>query len=175
MATAAPAVAEAAGATSASASWLSDMLHSGALGYMIDGGIFMWPILLLAVIAYASIRWPRAVLVLVALSAILDRYVVAGLLPASYGVATHITSETLLGIVGLVLAAKALREERFFPALRHPATAFLLAFVVLAAISTLVNRAPIAQGAAGMIFTVCLHSSAGRAGRVVRPAFAAKR
>ncbi|TME34297.1 MAG: hypothetical protein E6I62_02750 [Chloroflexi bacterium] len=117
-------------------------------------GFGVLALLLLAVIAYASIRWPRAVLVLVALSAILDRYVVAGLLPASYGVATHITSETLLGIVGLVLAAKALREERFFPALRHPATAFLLAFVVLAAISTLVNRAPIAQAAAGMIFTV---------------------
>jgi biopolymer transport protein ExbB len=27
-----------------------DLLHSGALGYMIDGGIFMWPILLLAII-----------------------------------------------------------------------------------------------------------------------------
>lgn len=27
-----------------------DIFHSGALGYMIDGGIFMWPILLLAII-----------------------------------------------------------------------------------------------------------------------------
>ena len=38
-------------------------------------------VLLMALIAYASLRWPRTVLTLVAMSAILDRYVVAGLLP----------------------------------------------------------------------------------------------
>jgi len=27
-----------------------DFLHSGAMGYMLDGGIFMWPILLLAIL-----------------------------------------------------------------------------------------------------------------------------
>jgi biopolymer transport protein ExbB len=27
-----------------------DLLHSGALGYMIDGGVFMWPILILAIL-----------------------------------------------------------------------------------------------------------------------------
>src|SRR5687768_12740621 len=27
--------------------WLSDMFNSGAMGYMIAGGIFMWPILIL--------------------------------------------------------------------------------------------------------------------------------
>lgn len=45
-----------AGASSDKASgWMHDMLHSGALGYMIDGGIFMWPILLLGVLALAVI------------------------------------------------------------------------------------------------------------------------
>jgi biopolymer transport protein ExbB len=40
-------------------SWLSDFLHSGALGYMIKGGIFMWPILLLGILALGVIieRW----------------------------------------------------------------------------------------------------------------------
>ena len=28
-----------------------DLLHSGALGYMIDGGIFMWPLLALGILA----------------------------------------------------------------------------------------------------------------------------
>ncbi len=35
--------------------WLHDMLNSGALGYMIQGGIFMWPILLLGIIALGVI------------------------------------------------------------------------------------------------------------------------
>ncbi|MCY2963054.1 MAG: MotA/TolQ/ExbB proton channel family protein [Planctomycetota bacterium] len=35
--------------------WLSDMLHSGAMGYMIEGGIFMWPLLVMAVIALGVI------------------------------------------------------------------------------------------------------------------------
>ena len=35
--------------------WLNDMLNSGALGYMIDGGIFMWPILVLGILALGVI------------------------------------------------------------------------------------------------------------------------
>ena len=31
---------------------LSDVAHSGALGYMIEGGFFMWPILLAGVVAF---------------------------------------------------------------------------------------------------------------------------
>ena len=49
-----PAAAANAAATPATG-WLHDMLHSGALGYMIAGGIFMWPILILGVIALAVI------------------------------------------------------------------------------------------------------------------------
>ena len=35
--------------------WLHDMMNTGALGYMIAGGIFMWPILILGVVALAVI------------------------------------------------------------------------------------------------------------------------
>lgn len=35
--------------------WLHDLLHTGAMGYMIDGGIFMWPILFLGVLALGVI------------------------------------------------------------------------------------------------------------------------
>lgn len=48
----APQAAEVAGkAAEASASWVTEMLNSGALGFMIEGGIFMWPILILGVVA----------------------------------------------------------------------------------------------------------------------------
>lgn len=36
-------------------SWLSDLLHTGAMKYMIDGGIFMWPILFLGILALGVI------------------------------------------------------------------------------------------------------------------------
>jgi biopolymer transport protein ExbB len=35
--------------------FLHDLLHSGAMGYMIDGGIFMWPILILGILAFGVI------------------------------------------------------------------------------------------------------------------------
>lgn len=35
--------------------FLHDLLHSGAMGYMIEGGIFMWPILILGILALGVI------------------------------------------------------------------------------------------------------------------------
>jgi biopolymer transport protein ExbB len=43
------------GQSAKSANWLNDMMHSGALGYMLAGGLFMWPLLLLGVLALAVI------------------------------------------------------------------------------------------------------------------------
>jgi biopolymer transport protein ExbB len=49
---AAPQAAEAVETAAAAATpWYQEMLQSGALGYMIDGGIFMWPILFLGILA----------------------------------------------------------------------------------------------------------------------------
>ncbi len=42
-------------AATAEPGWLHDILNAGALGYMIAGGIFMWPILILGVVALAVI------------------------------------------------------------------------------------------------------------------------
>lgn len=50
-----PAKADADAAKKAEKGWLHDMMHSGALGYMIDGGIFMWPLLLLGILALGVI------------------------------------------------------------------------------------------------------------------------
>jgi biopolymer transport protein ExbB len=52
----APAEAAADGDTKAEEKgFLHDLLHSGATGYMIEGGIFMWPILALGILAFGVI------------------------------------------------------------------------------------------------------------------------
>ena len=39
----------------AAPAWYEELLKSGALGYMVDGGIFMWPIFFLGVLAFGVI------------------------------------------------------------------------------------------------------------------------
>jgi O-antigen ligase len=111
-------------------------------------------LVLLGIIAVAAVRWPRATLVLVALSAILDRYIVAGLLPESLGIASHLFSEILLTVIGGVIAWRAWTAHRFIQAFRHPATVFLVLFTVLGLVATVVNRVPIDQAFAGLLFTL---------------------
>jgi biopolymer transport protein ExbB len=53
--TAADAADTAATAAAAAPSMLEEMFKSGALGYMIDGGIFMWPIFFLGILAFGVI------------------------------------------------------------------------------------------------------------------------
>jgi biopolymer transport protein ExbB len=48
---AAPAADAAASAAAAGAPWYQELVMSGALGYMIEGGIFMWPILIMGIVA----------------------------------------------------------------------------------------------------------------------------
>jgi biopolymer transport protein ExbB len=47
--------ATATGAAEAAPSFLEEMLKTGALGYMWDGGIFMWPIFLMGILAFGVI------------------------------------------------------------------------------------------------------------------------
>jgi biopolymer transport protein ExbB len=54
-ATASSTVEKAAAAAAEAAPWYDELLHSGALGYLIDGGIFMWPILILGILAFGVI------------------------------------------------------------------------------------------------------------------------
>ncbi len=46
---------KAAEAAAAAPAWYEELLKSGALGYMMDGGLFMWPIFFLGVLAFGVI------------------------------------------------------------------------------------------------------------------------
>ncbi|MEO8639137.1 MAG: O-antigen ligase family protein [Chloroflexota bacterium] len=110
--------------------------------------------LLVAEAALASLRWPRAVLVGVVLSPILDRYLVPGLLPPDAEVLAHLLSEALLTAVGGALLAQAALRSSLRAAFDHPTVRLTLVFVVLAGISALVNAVPAGHALAGIGFTV---------------------
>jgi putative inorganic carbon (HCO3(-)) transporter len=110
--------------------------------------------LLVAEAALASLRWPRAVLVAVVLSPILDRYLVPGLLPPEAETLAHLLSEALLLAVGSALLVQAARANSLRAALNHPTVRMTLLFVVLAAIAAVVNAVPAGQALAGIGFTI---------------------
>ena len=110
--------------------------------------------LLVAEAALASLRWPRAVLVSVVLSPILDRYLVPGLLPPDAEALAHLLSEALLLAVGSALLVQSARRSSLRAAFDHPTVRMTLIFVLLAAISAVVNLVPAGQALAGIGFTV---------------------
>ena len=110
--------------------------------------------LLVAEAAYASLRWPRAVLVGVVLSPILDRYLVPGLLAPEAEVLAHFLSEALLLAVGSALVAQAARRTSLRAAFDHHTVRLTVLFVLLAAVSAVVNAVPAGQALAGIGFTI---------------------
>lgn len=119
-----------------------------AVGFVALGLAF---VLLLAAAAW---RWPRVVVMAVVLSPILDRYIVAGLVPPSLGFVAHVTSEALLAAVAVVLAIRGWRDGTLIPALRHPTVAALTAFAALAVVAAIVNLVPPTVALAGLAFTL---------------------
>jgi O-antigen ligase len=111
-------------------------------------------VVLLGLVAYAAVRWPRAAIVVVVLAPILDRYVVGGLLPSAVEGVAHYLSEGLLVVVGLTLAVRAWRAGRLGQAIRHPVLWATLAFVGVAAVSAIVNGVPPLVALVGIGFTV---------------------
>lgn len=110
--------------------------------------------LVVALVAVLGLRWPRAALLCVVLSPILDRYVVPGLLAPDAETLAHLLSEALLVAVGAALLVQAARRRTLRAALNHPAVPLAIAFIALAALSALVNHVPVWQAAAGIAFTV---------------------
>ncbi len=109
---------------------------------------------LVAIAVLATLRWPRAMLVVVVLAPILDRYTIAPLIAAQVGSMAQYVSEGLLAVVGTALLVVGLRDGRVLPALRHPATVALSAFVALGLISALITGVPALTVAAGFFYTL---------------------
>lgn len=109
---------------------------------------------LVVVAAAASLAWPRAVLIAVALSPILDRYLIPG--PSSPGaeILTHFLSEALLVGVGGVLVVQAVRRGTLRTALAHPTIGLGLGFALLSVGSAVLNAVPGPQAVAGFGFTI---------------------
>lgn len=109
---------------------------------------------LVVLAAVAAVRWPRTAIVLVALSPIVDRYIVADLLPEEIASASHYLSEALLLTVGVILAGRAWADGRLVAAFRHPVTISLVAFITIAAVSAVVNGVPPHVALIGIVFTI---------------------
>lgn len=124
------------------------------VGQASEPGFLLLGSLLVALLAASAWRWPRVVLVLVVLSPIFDRYIIAGLLPDGLGFAAHVSSELLLGAAAAVIAARGARDGRLGPALRHPTVYALVAFVAVALVGTLLNGVPPLVAGAGLVFTL---------------------
>jgi O-antigen ligase len=109
---------------------------------------------LIALVAYAAARWPRATIVVVVLSPLFDRYIVADVLPPSVASLAHFFSEALLLAVSLVIAARAWFAGRLAGALIHPVTVGLVAFAAVGLVSAVLNGVPPQIAAMGLLFTL---------------------
>ncbi|HYN63610.1 MAG TPA: O-antigen ligase family protein, partial [Candidatus Limnocylindrales bacterium] len=110
--------------------------------------------LLVGVLAYLSWHWPRAMLVLLILAPLLDRFLISLAIPAGLRPATTYASEALLVAVGVAVTVSAARSGRLLPAVRHPAVAGLAAFAAIGAASAALNGVPPAVAVAGLVFTL---------------------
>ncbi len=131
------------------------LVVAAVLGSRLSLAWFVVPALLLVtLVAAASLVWPRQMLMVVVLSPIFDRYLVPGLLTPEAERIAHLLSEALLVAVGLALAAQAARRGTLRSGLAHPLLAFLGMFVVASIASALINGVPAAQAIAGIVFTL---------------------
>ncbi len=124
------------------ATWLSPPVAAALAGAaLLLGALAAWvrPAEMLAVAAFFTLADPNLIEAVTAKEA---------------HTAFRYNSELLLLAVGLPIVIRALREGRLLPALRHPATPLVAAWVVVAAASALVNAVPAEVAAVGVGVTV---------------------
>ncbi len=124
------------------------LAHYSTLAFAVVG------VLLLLSLGYACWHWPQATLMVLAIIPLFDRYVVSLLIPDDLHLVARLFSEGLLLIASAVISVRAIRDGRFFPAMRQPITIALVTFVVIALVSAFVNDVPALNTIFGIGFTV---------------------
>lgn len=131
------------------------LLGAGAL---LVGRLSMPAFLILAVLmllgtAYAASRWPRATLVAVALTTLLDPGVAVRLLPPVLADGPIGVSEPLLAVTGLAALTR-VRRAALTAALRDPTTVLIALFALASVASALVNAVPLPVATFGIVMTI---------------------
>jgi putative inorganic carbon (HCO3(-)) transporter len=108
----------------------------------------------LALNAYAAYRWPRATVVVAALSTFTEPVLLPAVLPAGVQLRPLGVSEPMLVVTALVIGVHAVRRGTFVPAFRDPILAFGALFVAVAVVSAVVNAVPVTVAVLGIFVTV---------------------
>jgi O-antigen ligase len=103
--------------------------------------------------AYAAYHWPRATLVGVAITTLLDPGVAVRFLPTALANGPIGISEPLLAVTGLVALTR-VRRAGFRTAVADPTFALMGLFTGVAVASAVVNRTPPAVASLGIIITI---------------------
>ncbi len=125
-----------------------------AASYVSGAGFLVLVIALLAIVALATFLWPRAMLVILVLAPIADRFMIAPFMPPAARPITDFLSEGLLTVVSLVILAVGFRERRIMQAIAHPASLGVAAFVGLGLASAALNGVPPLTIGSGLFFTL---------------------
>jgi O-antigen ligase len=123
-------------------------------GRLSDVAFFAVAGALLATFAYAAYRAPRLVIMLLAFTPLVDRYLIGVMVPNQLQGWASYLSESLLFLAGIVILVLGVQRGTIVAAFRHPVFYGLCAFVVIGVVSALVNVVSPAVAAAGITFTI---------------------
>jgi len=124
------------------------------VGPTSTGAFLAIAVALLALTAFSAWRWPRATLVIAALTTLLDPVVAPRLAPPGVTLDVIGISEPLLAAAGIVVFVGAARRGGLRLALGDPTAPLVLALVGLSVISAMVNRTPPDVAAFGILMTI---------------------
>ena len=114
----------------------------------------VFAVVLLTLTAFAASRWPRATLVVAALTTLLDPVVAPRLAPPGVTLDVIGISEPLLAAAGIVVFVRTARRGGLRAALGDPTAPLVVAFVGLASLSAVLNGTPPVVAAFGILMTI---------------------